>query len=174
MRIVTAEEIEAIERIEAEPGAGERTESTSGSTTPPNKPDSLLERAIGLIPGAAITAWISLTGLAPPPLGRTGEWITLLISWIVCVGVLWRATKKTKNIDVPETKIGKRSRIAQILIPTLMFPFYIYTIGGPFDEFVWYDPSYGTYILVAVLALTSVFFPNIASIGVSQKPKTSP
>lgn len=178
MRIVTAREIEAIERVQAESeaddgptGGGMNISSFSSGrrvVNPERRPDTLYERAIGLIPAAAITVWLALTGVAPQSLGQSAEWITLAVSWIVCVAVLWRTTAEPKNIKSEiKTPVGERTRVAQIVIPTLMFPLYVYTIGGPFDEFVWYDPALGTYLLVVILVLASVLFPSVASIGLS-------
>jgi len=114
------------------------------------KDEEYKKKLLKLIPSEIIAAYLVLEGIIP---SSSAKWGTLIVSVILLILVplyLWR------NQDV--------KRAAQIIVTTISFAVWVYTIGGPFQEWGLYKPFIGSIILV----LWTLIIPLVI------KPKTQP
>jgi len=110
------------------------------------------DRLLKLIPSEIIAAYLILEGIIP---SSSAKWGTLIVSVILLILVpfyLWR---------IQEVK-----RTAQIIVTTISFAVWVYTMGGPFQEWDLFKPFIGSIILV----LWTLIIPIV----VNPKPQTNP
>jgi len=94
------------------------------------------EKLIKLIPSEIIAAYLAIDGIASSTLNMRqsiliGSTIFLLILIPFYLKYLFNVTKW-----------------AQIIITMVSFLVWIFSIGGPFLQFAWYLPAYGSVILI--------------------------
>jgi len=92
------------------------------------------DRLLKLIPSEIIAAYMVLAGIIPL---TSAKWGTLIVSIILLILVpfyLW--------------KIHNVTRTSQIIITSISFVVWIYSLGGPFQFWNVYKPWIGSVILV--------------------------
>ena len=98
--------------------------------------DNYYNRLVKLIPAEVIAFYLSLDGIVSNmPNKNVLLWIVFLIS---ILGT-WLYIKRVSNIN----------RLIQQLLTVLSFIVWVFVIGGPFQQYSWYDVNYGK-ILVTV------------------------
>jgi hypothetical protein len=101
------------------------------------KADDYQDRLLKLIPTEVVTSYIFLDGLlrsAPANVPAS------VLRWVVFVALLvatWFYLNRIENVT-------KRD---QLIISTLAFALWVFSLGGPFTAFHWYSPIYGAVLL---------------------------
>jgi len=110
-----------------------------------NLPDNYLERLSGLIPAEIIAAYAAISGILQTQTGvsLTFYWFVFLVLLAFTVPYSWKATRKERSDGtfLPTPWL-------QIVAATVSFVVWVFALGGPFTVFSWYEPYYGSVILV--------------------------
>ena len=103
-------------------------------------PDDYLSRVSSYIPAEIVSAFVILDGF----LSGTGT-IPFWVNWLIFIVLLaltfvytWRVTDKN----------GWPTAYAQIGISTASFFVWVFALGGPFLEMGWYQPVYGSILMI--------------------------
>lgn len=127
---------------------------------PAAQPDDYLAKVAKLIPAEIISAFVAIDAavrsVGPQVLGPTAYWGVSLMLLIITPIYIWRVTSD------PRLPTAWR----QVVISTLSFAVWVFTLGGPFayDERVdWYAPIWGTIILPIYTLLVPMFLEKKAS-----------
>ena len=101
------------------------------------KPDDYLTKIIKYIPSEVVALYITLYGVAS---AAKTEIPFVLITWLIfVVGVLgtvlylWRIAQVNDRL--------------QIFISAGAFVVWVFALGGPFSNLLWYNPVYGALLL---------------------------
>jgi len=101
------------------------------------KPDDYLTKIIKYIPSEVVVLYITLYGVAS---AAKTEIPFVLITWLIfVVGVLgtvlylWRIAQVNDRL--------------QIFISAGAFVVWVFALGGPFSNLLWYNPVYGALLL---------------------------
>jgi hypothetical protein len=92
------------------------------------------ERLLKLIPSEIVAAYIFLQGVIPKEESKWGLLVVTVILLILTPFYL--------------KKFQKVTNLSQILITTLSFSVWVYSLGGPFTAWGLYQPWIGSMILV--------------------------
>lgn len=145
--IVTSKE------IAARAGAGAVRDlapgGTPGGAAGGTQPDRYQDRLIKYIPADVIAVYLAIAGILKTANGhvplQTIQWVVFLIlvpgTWLY----LWRVAQVTKW--------------QQIAISVVAFVVWVFSLGGPFAQFAWYDPVYGAVLLPLYTFLVPIFEP---------------
>ena len=113
------------------------------------KPDDFSTRLIKLIPSEIIVVYVFIAGVIEAnSLSSVALYWLIFIVLLICTPLyLIRVTKNQEdsNDSIPVT---------QIILATIAFPVWIFSLGGPFAFYSWYNPAYGS-ILIAFYTLFS-------------------
>ena len=107
------------------------------STLPP---DDYLTRIVKCIPAEIVAAFVTIDGILKVATGVHAAlpWVVFLMLLLLTVLYTWRATRTS----------GLPPAYVQIGISTVSFAVWVFAIGGPFDSLVWYNPVYGSILLI--------------------------
>ena len=95
-----------------------------------------------LIPTEIIAAYMVIHGIFQGQVIQVGEKdLTHIVGWSVFAALLILTPLYLVKIHDVKSK-------AQMLLTTLSFPVWVYTIGGPFEMAGWYQPQIASCILV--------------------------
>jgi hypothetical protein len=147
-QVVTQKDLDLVPKMPAETAqsalgggiAGVEEESASTATNPPthsDKLDQFTDRLLKYIPAEVVVVYVSVEGLirnAPADVPR--EKVLWCVFFFLLAGT-W----------VYLTRVQKVSKKTQLLISTLAFAVWVFSLGGPFVSFSWYKPFYGTVLL---------------------------
>lgn len=115
-------------------------QNTSGATT---SVDTYFDRIIKYIPADIVGAWVAVTGL----IKSGGEDIpanTLL--WVgFLIGIVLTALWTLKQTSVPR---NNSAAITQTAVATVSFIIWVFALGGPFANMEFYQPIYGSLVLI--------------------------
>jgi len=99
-------------------------------------------KLLKLIPSEIIAAYMVIHGIFGGQVIEVGEKdLTNVVGWSVFAALLILTPLYLVKIHNVKSK-------AQILLTTLSFPVWVYTIGGPFKMAGWYQPQIASCILV--------------------------
>lgn len=103
-------------------------------------PDDYLTKLMKYIPGEIVAAFLAINGFlisvkSPNIYMIWGIFIVLIIFTVLYTKYI------TDERDKPVAK-------TQIVISTIAFIIWVFTIGGPFAYYGWYEPYYGSILLV--------------------------
>jgi len=117
-------------------------------------PDTYFDRVIKYIPADVVAAWTAATGLIASS-GNAAQNTLLWISFIV--GLVFTAGWTYRQTAVPKMKTAT----TQIGIATVAFAVWVFALGGgPFASLSWYDPVYGSLLLIAYTLLIALIVPK--------------
>jgi hypothetical protein len=100
-------------------------------------PDQFTDRLLKYIPAEVIIVYVSVEGLirnAPANVPREK------VLWVVFLFLLiatWIYLARVQHVN----------KKAQLVISTLAFAVWVFSLGGPFASFSWYEPFYGALLL---------------------------
>ncbi len=111
----------------------------AAGTAAPEKVDTYVSKLMKYMPAEVVAAYVAIEAIF-----KSVADVSTVIQWIV-VGVLlvftplyiWRLTEET----------GQPTAWAQIIVATIAFPVWIFSLGGPFATYDWYQPYYGAILL---------------------------
>lgn len=111
----------------------------------------ITEKILNYIPAEIVAAFISINAIFmsvehPPTL--TTQWIVFVI--LIALTALY--TWKTTSHDLLPMAT------TQIVISTAAFVIWVYTLGGPFVMFSWYQPYWGTILVTLFTLLPPLLF----------------
>jgi len=123
------------------------TKAMHGGGAAATPPDTYFDKIVKYIPSDIVGAWVAaagaIKGAAGIPQGR--------ILWIAfIVGVVMTAVWKLKQTTLP----------LQAAISTGAFVVWVFALGGPFEQFSWYQPVYGTLLLIAYTLIAATVNPD--------------
>ena len=92
------------------------------------------DRLLKLIPSEIIAAYMVISGIIPED---SAQWGTLITSVILLI-LVPLYLRRTQNVQ----------STSQLIVTTISFAVWVYTIGGPFKAWGLYQPWIGSVILV--------------------------
>ena len=99
-------------------------------------------KLLKLIPTEIIAAYMVIHGIFQGQVIQVGEKdLTHVVGWSVFAALLVLTPLYLVKIHSVKSK-------AQVILTTLSFPVWVYTIGGPFKMAGWYQPQIASCILV--------------------------
>jgi hypothetical protein len=125
-------------------GAASRLQE--GTMYPVSK-DGYFDRLFKYIPAEVVAGYIFVLGtvkqLTDPNEIKTFQWLLYLVFCALTPLYLWRVQKVLK--------------LQQHIISLLSFAVWAFTLGGPFEQFSWYNPVYGSVILPVFTLLVALW-----------------
>ena len=121
-------------------------------TAPAEQPpaDEYHDRLIKYIPGDVIAVYLTIAGLLNTGGGKvpaaTLEWIVFLI----LIPGTWFYLQRVAQVK----------KWQQIMISVIAFIVWVFSLGGPFTQFHWYEPLYGAIVLPLYTFLVPIFEPT--------------
>lgn len=122
-------------------------EGEKDSQPPFPRPDNYIEQVLKYIPSEIVAAYLFAEGILKS-IDRAAEaasWIVFAFLLLVTPFYIWATT--TEKPDKEETA-RKAAAWDQIIISFLSFGVWVFAIGGPFAFLSWYNPVYGSVLLV--------------------------
>lgn len=110
-------------------------------------PDTYKEKLLKLIPAEVVALYVILLGLVNA--AGTGVPTVQIVWFIFAVGILATILYLWRIDNVEDW--------SQILISAIAFAVWVFALGGPFETLSWYNPVYGSILLV----LYTFFVPII-------------
>jgi hypothetical protein len=111
--------------------------------------DRYQDRLIKYIPADVIAVYLAIAGILKTATAHVPihvlQWVVFLIlvpgTWLY----LWR--------------VAKVSKWQQIVISVIAYVVWVFSLGGPFTQFAWYDAVYGAILLPLYTFLVPIFEP---------------
>ena len=130
-QVITEKDVQGAMRRRAAAG-----EVARGAADGP-APDEYADRLIKYIPSEVVGVFLSVNAL----LTTAGDQVPKdILAWVI-FGFLLVMTpiylRRVQNVE----------KLQQLLISTISFAVWIFTLGGPFAQFSWYSPFYGAVLL---------------------------
>jgi hypothetical protein len=117
---------------------------------PAGTPDGYSTRVLKYIPAEVVAVYIGIQGAinAADPAGANAVllWLTCGILLVLTPVYLWRVTHVTKAL--------------QLVISTIAFAVWVFSLGGPFAYFPWYQPVYGAVLLPLFTFAMGIIIPK--------------
>ncbi|MEO1743836.1 MAG: hypothetical protein AAFR99_18730 [Cyanobacteria bacterium J06629_9] len=115
--------------------------------------DTYFDKVIKYIPADIIAAWTAITGLiasAGEQIDKAGLlWIMFAI--LVVLTPLW-VRQQTRQAGLPLAR-------TQIAISTVAFVVWVIALGGPFESLAFYEPLYGSLLLIVYTLVAGLVTP---------------
>ncbi|MGG6242140.1 hypothetical protein ACQ4N7_26275 [Nodosilinea sp. AN01ver1] len=114
--------------------------------------DTYFDKVVKYIPADIVSAWVAVSGLVG---GRTDIpvesilWIAFILGLVITAVWMWKQT------SVPR----KKPAITQISISTVAFAIWVFALGGPFANLDFYQPVYGSLVLILYTLLVALIDP---------------
>ena len=113
-------------------------------------PDGYGSRVLKYIPAEVVAVYIAVQGAidAAEPTGpnETLLWIAFGILLVLTPVYLWRVAHVTKTL--------------QLVIATISFAVWVFSLGGPFAFLPWYQAIYGAVLLPLFTFAAGIIVPN--------------
>jgi hypothetical protein len=123
---------------------------TSSATAPAHSADSYNTRILKYIPAEVVAVYIGIQGAInqadPSGPNATLLWIAFGILLILTPVYLWRVTHVTKTV--------------QLVITTISFAVWVFSLGGPFAFLPWYHVIYGAVLLPLFTFAAGIIIPR--------------
>jgi hypothetical protein len=120
------------------------------SSSPAPSPDGYGSRVLKYIPAEVVTVYIAVQGVinAADPAGPNATllWVAFGILLVLTPVYLWRIMHVTKSL--------------QLVISTIAFAVWVFSLGGPFAFFPWYQAVYGAVLLPLFTFAVGIIIPN--------------
>lgn len=114
--------------------------------------DGYFDRVLKYVPSDVIAAWVAATGMiaAAGNIPNTVLWVCFVFGLIVTA--LWTQTR-TKADGAPPA-------LMQIVISTFAFAVWVFALGGPFEQLSFYNPVYGSLLLIGFSLVAGMMVPT--------------
>jgi hypothetical protein len=124
--------------------------ATSREAVPPKIANDYGTRVLKYIPAEVVTVFIGVQAVinqaGPVEASATLLWIAFGILLALTPVYLWRVTHVTKAL--------------QLVISTISFAVWVFSLGGPFVSFPWYQPLYGAVLLPLFTFAVGIVIPD--------------
>ena len=128
--------------------------------------DGYLTRIVKYVPTEFISIFLAVNNYvlgtpSKPKLTVNQYWIAAAVLLVANAIYLYFATRQS----------GKPPATTQILVSTVLYAIFIYSIGGPFAEagVSWYNPQYATVLLPVALFIAGFIVPNPIPVQVENR-----
>ena len=114
--------------------------------------DGYLDRLVKYIPAEIVAAWVAAAGIIASLQGDTEVvlWIAFAIG--VVVSFLWIILRTQEaQLSPAWTQAG---------IAAVAFVIWAFALGGPFATFSWYEPAYGSLLIIRFTLLAGLVIPK--------------
>jgi hypothetical protein len=103
-------------------------------------PDDYVTRLVKYIPAEIVAAFLVIDGILKAVTGVQANlyWLIFIVLLILTPLYTWRVT----------TEAGLPVAYVQVVVSTLSFIVWVFAIGGPFSLLSWYQPVYGSILLI--------------------------
>jgi hypothetical protein len=126
------------------------TALSTREAAPARAADDYGTRVMKYIPAEVVTVYIAVQAVIAQagPVDGSGTllWIAFGFLLILTPVYLWRVTHVTKAL--------------QLVISTMSFAVWVFSLGGPFASFVWYQPLYGAVLLPLYTFAVGIIIPG--------------
>lgn len=123
---------------------------TVRGSSPAPSPDGYSTRVLKYIPAEVVAVYIAVQGAInqadPTPTGATLLLIAFGILLVLTPVYLWRVAHVTKTL--------------QLVIATVSFAVWVFSLGGPFAFLPWYQAIYGAVLLPLYTFAVGIIIPN--------------
>jgi len=101
--------------------------------------DNYMAKLFKFIPAEIVVAFVTIDGIirSITQISTWFYWIIFFLLLILTPLYIWRVT----------TESNKPPAVMQIIISTIAFIIWVFTLGGPFHYLSWYQPIYGAVLL---------------------------
>lgn len=130
--------------------------------------DGYMTRLVKYVPTEFITVFLAVNNFVlgdpkHPRLDTQQYWIVTAILLIANVIYIWRATSQK----------GQSPAMSQIIVSTILYAIFIYSIGGPFQEagLSWYNPMYATILLPVALFIAGFIVPKPVPVAIQSSTR---
>lgn len=117
-------------------------------------PDTYFDRVVKYIPADVVAAWTAASGLIAGSGSNSQStllWISFFVGLVFTAGWTYRQTAEP-NMKTATTQIG---------IATAAFAVWVFALGGgPFASLSWYEPVFGSLLLIAYTLLVALIVPK--------------
>lgn len=114
--------------------------------------DTYFDKVVKYIPADIVAAWVAVNGLIQSASGAPN---TALLWVAFVVGVILTAAWTWKQTSAP----NKPPAITQIVISTVAFIVWVFAMGGPFQSLGFYQPLYGSLLLILYTLVVGLINP---------------
>lgn len=105
-----------------------------------NPPDEYADRLMKYLPGESVSVYLFVSGIIAANKGQFSLNTLTWILWIVFISLLVLTFFYL-------LKVQKVTKYQQLAITLLSFIIWVFTLGGPFALYSWYNPVYGAIFL---------------------------
>lgn len=112
--------------------------------------DEYFDRLLKYIPADVVGLWLAGNGLIQSQAGdaRIGAlWLLFVIGFVLTAVWTKRLTQES----------GKATALQQIALSCVSFFVWVFAIGGPFAELPFYQPFYGSFLLLIYTSTVPLF-----------------
>ncbi len=117
---------------------------------PSGGPDGYSSRVLKYIPAEVVAVYIAVQGAVAQATSATPNdtilWIAFGILLVLTPVYLWRVAHVTKTL--------------QLVIATIAFAVWVFSLGGPFASLSWYQAIYGAVLLPLFTFAAGIIIPN--------------
>ncbi len=131
------------------------TSQMQSAGQPSGTVDTYTDKLIKYIPADIVAGWTAVSGLIA---GRDADqqgtllWVVFLVALVITPLWISRVTGRS----------GMKPATTQIVISTVAFVVWVFALGGPFAGLSWYDPVYGSLLLIGFTFIVPIINPNEA------------
>ena len=115
--------------------------------------DTYFDKVVKYIPADIVGAWTAVTGLitgATKVSSTTVLWIVFVVGVVLTAAWTWKQTTEPK----------RKTAVTQIVISTIAFVVWVFALGGPFATWGFYNPVYGSLLLIGYTLVVGVINPT--------------
>ena len=131
-------------------GGGVAGATTRTARTPQDKADAFTDRLLKYIPTEVVALYVTLDGLsraAPPNVPKQA--LLWIVFFVLLVGT-WFYLRRVQAVK----------KVEQLIISTLAFAVWVFSLGGPFAAYPWWSPFLGTMLLPLYTFVIPIFQPK--------------
>jgi len=119
--------------------------------------DGYTDRVVKYIPADVVGAWVAITALIQG--NQSASPAVLWVMFVVMVAI-------TAAWTMQQTKLaGQPPAAMQIAISTGSFVVWVFALGGPFTKLGWYQPLYGSLLLITYMLVVALIVPSQSGTG---------
>jgi hypothetical protein len=114
--------------------------------------DGYSDRVVKYIPADVVGAWVAITALIQG--NQNASPAVLWVMFVVMVAITAAWTLRQTNLA------GRPPALMQTAISTGSFIVWVVALGGPFTTLTWYQPLYGSLLLITYTLVVALVVPT--------------
>ncbi len=115
--------------------------------------DTYSDKVVKYIPADIVGAWVAATGIISGASQKVPKdtvlWFAFGIGIVLAALWTWKQTSES----------GKPAAKIQIAVSTGAFVVWVFALGGPFVHLSWYDPAFGSLLLIFYTLVVGLINP---------------